>query len=156
MDRLLDRPAARPGNGRDLAGDLDRPRLGLHVDDLVAGDPLLELLERAVGDHGRRDAVEGHDLRQVGSREDLRLDELAGADELAVERSVVVEVGLDLLGLPLLHRRGLTPGWKLTINRYLVISKLPHACSVDRSAASPRKRSRPRRLDIGCPASSNG
>ena len=53
LDRLLQRDAAGPGHRRHLRRDLDRPLLGLDVDDLVAGEPLLELLERAVGDHRR-------------------------------------------------------------------------------------------------------
>ena len=60
-----------PGTAEIFAGDLDRTRLRLHVDDLVAGHPLLELLERPVGDHGRSHAVGGHDLGQVGPGQNL-------------------------------------------------------------------------------------
>ena len=72
LDRLLGRDAAGPGHGREPRRDLERPLLGLDVDDLEAGEPLLELLERPVGDHGRR-AVGGHDLGEVGPGQDLGL-----------------------------------------------------------------------------------
>ena len=73
LDRLL-RSGRRPGPGtaESLRGDLERARLRLDVDDLVAGEPLLELLERPVGDD-RRGAVGGHDLGQVRPGEDLGL-----------------------------------------------------------------------------------
>ena len=57
-----------PGTAEIFAGDLDRTLLRLDVDDLVAGEPLLELLERPVGDHGRGGAVGRDDLGQVGRR----------------------------------------------------------------------------------------
>ena len=63
-----------PGHGREPRRDLDRALLRLDVDDLEAGEPLLELLERAVGDHRRRRAVRGDDLGQVRPGQDLGLD----------------------------------------------------------------------------------
>ena len=48
------RSPSGPGTAEIFAGDLDRTLLGLDVDDLVAGHPLLELLERAVGDDRAR------------------------------------------------------------------------------------------------------
>ena len=74
-----------PRHGREPRGDLDRALLGVHVDDLVAGQPLLELLERPVGDHGRGRAVRGDDLGQVRPGQGLGLEQLAVGDELLVQ-----------------------------------------------------------------------
>ena len=55
--------ARRPARARrEPGGDLDRARLGLDVDQLVAGEHLLGLRERPVGHHRRGHAVGGHDL----------------------------------------------------------------------------------------------
>ena len=105
VDRLLERDAGRAGHGRVPRCDLDRPLLGLDVDDHVAGDPLLDLLERPVGDDGSREPVGRHDLRQVGPCEGLRPRPALPSPELLVEGAVVVHVRRDLLRLPLVHRR---------------------------------------------------
>jgi hypothetical protein len=73
-----------PARARPRAGRRSRrARLGLDVDDLEAGEPLLELLEGAVGDHRRVAAVRGDDLRQVRPGEDSDCDQLAAVGELA-------------------------------------------------------------------------
>ena len=103
VDGLLERHPTGPRDGRHQRGDLERALLGVDVDHLEAGDPLLELLERAVGDHPAAGGVGADDARGIRRGEDRGVDELAALDELGVERAVVVEVGGDLLRLPLLH-----------------------------------------------------
>ena len=128
--------ATRSGHGREPRRDLDRPCLGVDVEDLEAGDPLLELPERTVGDDRRGDPIRGDDLGQVGAGQDLGLDELAGREELAVDRPVVGHVGLDLLGLPFLHRRFLDAGLEIDDqhvlgHRSLLVSRSgPQVCPV--------------------------
>ena len=76
-----------PRHGRDPRGNLDRALLGFHVDDLVAGQPLLELLERPVRDHRRCGAVRGDDLGQVRPGQGLQFDQLAVGDQLLCSAS---------------------------------------------------------------------
>src|SRR5699024_12587358 len=50
LEPLVDRRAVLAGRGRELTGELDRPFGALHVDDHPAGDEVLGLGERPVGD----------------------------------------------------------------------------------------------------------
>src|SRR5439155_18438346 len=85
LDWLLRRGTARSRHGGDLRRDLDGARLRVHFDDLIAGQPLLELLERTIGDHWRVQAVRRHNLGEVGSRQHLGIDQLTAADQLLVQ-----------------------------------------------------------------------
>ncbi len=147
LDGLLRPDATRAGHRREPRRDLERPLLRLDVHDLVAGEPLLELLERTVGDDRRGHAVRPHDLREVGPGEHLGRDQLAALDEFAVQRAVVVEMRLDLLGLPVLHRR--VGGTAVEVHRqqiqgHVLTPRLGVAIDL-----SPTGRSRLAVLDIG-------
>ena len=61
-----------PGTAGEPRRDLDRPCLGVDVEHLEAGDPLLELPEWTVGHDRRGDPIRCDDLGQVGARQDRR------------------------------------------------------------------------------------
>ena len=72
-----------PGAAEARAGDRVRSLRRLDVDDPVAGEELLRLGERAVGDLGRAALAGAHDARLPGRSQPL------GADELAVVASAL-------------------------------------------------------------------
>ena len=94
-----------PGRRRGLGRDLDGPLGRLDVHQPVAGQQLLGLGERAVGDHRSADPVRHHELGLLGPGQPLGVDQLAALDELLVQRLLELDVGLDVLGSPLRHRR---------------------------------------------------
>ena len=102
LQPLVDRLAAGAGRGRQLAGELDRPLVAVDVDHHPAGDQVLRLGERAVG-HRRPPLAVGADPDAVG-RQRLPVDELAGALEPGGEVVHELDVRLDLVGRPLVHR----------------------------------------------------
>jgi hypothetical protein len=79
--------SASEERGCDLAGRqaTDGPLLRLDVDDAPAGQQLLELRVRAVGDDGDTFAVPRDELGGVRTRQALRVDQLPERDELLVE-----------------------------------------------------------------------
>ena len=66
VDGLLERNAAGTGHRGDARRDLEGTLLRLDIQDLVAGEPLLELGERAVGDDRRRRAIRSDDFARSG------------------------------------------------------------------------------------------
>ena len=137
-----------PGAADACAAISMRPIERLDVDHPVAGEQLLGLGVRAVGDHRRADAVGHHELGLLGSGETLGVDQLARSSELLVQRLLELDVGLDVLGGPLGHRRAV--GLDLSVvlqqhesHRFILPRPAP------RWRRSPRCRSCDRVLDIG-------
>jgi hypothetical protein len=73
------------------------------IDDPVAREELLRLGERTVGHLGLALVVRAHDASGGGRREALRVDELPGLLQVAVELVHVIHVRLDRLGRPAHH-----------------------------------------------------
>ena len=103
LEPLVDRLAAGPRRRRQLPGQLERPLVAVDVDDHPAGDQVLGLGERAVGDRRPALAVVA-DPRAV-HRQRLAVDELAGAPRSRSAKSChVLDVRRDLLRRPPVHR----------------------------------------------------
>ena len=98
----MDRLAAGARRGGQLAGQLERPLVGVDVDDHPAGDEVLGLGERAVGDRRPALAVVPDQRALRGQR--LAVDELAVLLQPLGEVAHELDVGVDLLGRPLVHR----------------------------------------------------
>lgn len=89
--------------GRGLGRDLDGPLQRLDVDHAVAGQQLLGLGVRPVGDDGGAARTVGshNELGLLGAGEALGVDQLAPLGQLGVEGDLEVDVGSDVLRLPL-------------------------------------------------------
>ena len=95
--------ACRPPRSRgQLTSQLERPLVAVDVDHHPAGDQVLGLRERTVGDRRPPLAVVA-DERAL-RRECLPVDELAGLLEPRGEVAHVLDVGRHLVGRPLVHR----------------------------------------------------
>src|SRR5215218_395593 len=79
LQPLVDRLPAGSGRGRQLSGQLDGAVPGVDVDDHPAGDQVLGLRERTIGDRRPPLAVVADE--GAPRRERLAVDELAGALE---------------------------------------------------------------------------
>ena len=94
--------AARTRCGREFAGELDRSFLAVDVDDHPARDQILRLGERAVG-HRWLTAAVGTDPHPVRGQR-LTVDVLAGSLEPGGEIVHELDVRVDLVRCPLVHR----------------------------------------------------
>src|SRR3954471_24504255 len=81
LEPLVDRLPARPGGGRQLPGQFDGALVAVDVDHHPAGDEVLRLGERAVGDRRAPLAVVPDECALRG--EGLAVDELTGPFEAA-------------------------------------------------------------------------
>src|ERR1017187_3536718 len=90
-----------PRRGRRLTGDGIRTLRVLDVDDPIAHEELLELGERAVRHFRSAFALRANDACLPRRSKALRAEELAGFTELFVEVLHELNVGPEVLGLPL-------------------------------------------------------
>src|SRR6185437_12222528 len=99
---LVDRLATDPGSGGEFASQLDCPIPRLDVDDHPACDEVLGLREWSIGHWWAALAVIAHE-RAVG-RQGLSVDELTSLLQAGCEVPHVLDVRIDLLRRPPVHR----------------------------------------------------